>query len=133
LKIKLVLRLNDVGNFFLLYKWCGNNQEIDWISHLQNVDIIVEVGLGQFGDPDLIFVCSLDDNTKKHIFFEAKVVPYDISAIANSEGMRTAGFNSSINGQLSLKYRFVQALKQWNGKTSIIEQKNSLALISGRL
>ena len=113
--------------FFSVINWGENNGKIDWISRLQNVDAVVEVGLGQFGDPDLIFVCTLNDHTKKYIFIEAKVVPYVISAISNSEGMRTRGFNSSINGQLSLKYRFVQALKLWNGKTSIIEPEEQFS------
>lgn len=92
---------------------------------MQNVDVIVEVGLHQFGDPDLIFICTDRDRTHRYIILEAKIVPYETSAKSNSDGM-VYGYNSSINGQLALKYRFVQALSQWTGKERRIEEPAEL-------
>lgn len=35
-----------------------------WIDHVTDVTLIVEVGLSEFGDPDLIVVCRTDDGQR---------------------------------------------------------------------
>jgi hypothetical protein len=87
----------------------------------------VQVGLAEFGNPDLILVCkSSADSRPFCVFIEAKVIPYSVSAISNNEGMRTRGYNSACNGQLSLKYRFARALEQWDGIKGVIEEPGAI-------
>lgn len=71
---------------------------------------IVEPGFADFGAPDLILVLQCAAKTIGTVFVEAKVVAYVKSAMSNNRGMAEAGFNSSINGQLSLRYRLARAL-----------------------
>jgi hypothetical protein len=48
--------------------------------------------------------------------------------------MWTRGFNSSINGQLSLKYRFARALSRWDGEhPAIIEDEVTYLAYRSRL
>ena len=105
-------------------EWEAGNK-LEWIDEIQDVRAIVELGLGQFGDPDLILVCFTDmERVKKPyiVFIEAKAITYQESMKSNSNpGMSASGFNSSINGQLTLKYRFAKSLKGWNGSDMIIE------------
>ncbi len=49
---------------------------------------------------------------------EAKVGPFIFSARSNATGMREPGFNSAINGQLALKYRFAKALERGEPATA---------------
>lgn len=111
-------------NFFANIRWAHGGKH-EWLNSLQNVDVIVEVGLHQFGDPDLIFICTDRDRTHRYIILEAKIAPYETRAKSNSDGM-VYGYNSSINGQLALKYRFVQALSQWTDKEHRIEEPAEL-------
>jgi len=94
----------------------------DWIESIRSVDTIVELGLSEFGAPDLMFLCRTDEPTPVLIFLEAKAVCYSVSAQSNEKGIITRGFNSSINGQLTLKYRFAHALQQWDGNPDRIEE-----------
>ena len=81
---------------------------------LKSVQWIVEPGFSQFGDPDIILLAWPSGSSRPWVFFiEAKVVDYSTSAMSNKEGMTKSGFNSSINGQLSLKYRLARALAAW--------------------
>lgn len=106
-------------------EWAGDHTP-PWLEKIADVSLIVEVGLAQFGNPDLIIVCRLaDDQLPRVIFLEAKVIPYLQSALPNSQGMRE-GFNSSINGQLSLKYRFSRALASWQYVASPIVEPPQL-------
>jgi hypothetical protein len=91
-----------------------------WLSDLERVVALVEVGFAQFGDPDLILILHGKD-WRRVVFVEAKVVPYASSAMSNREGMRQKGFNSSINGQLALRYRLAHALAGSGRDTSLIE------------
>jgi len=104
-----------------------------WIDEIQKAVAIVELGLGQFGDPDLILVCftnSSDPASRIHcVFLEAKIVSYIFSMRSNEQGMKGDHFNSSINGQLALKYRFAKALENVsgkNGKPDVVEESVEL-------
>lgn len=97
-----------------------------WIESVEDVKIIVEVGLADFGNPDLIFVLVSRDGTRRALFVEAKVGPYINSALSNKNGMTRKSFNSSINGQLSLRYRFAHALARWDGKSEEIAEPTAL-------
>lgn len=75
------------------------------------VDMLVEPGFAQFGNPDLLLAVKQSGEDPLLFFIEAKVAEYGKSAKPNREGIRgSKGFNSSINGQLSLRYRLAQAL-----------------------
>lgn len=97
-----------------------------WLNDVESVEIIVEIGCGEFGDPDLIIVCTTSDAIRFATFVEAKVIPYSQSAGSNKQGIRVRGFNSTINGQLSLKYRLAFALSQWDGHRDELNESDSL-------
>ena len=105
--------------------WAGN-QQTDWIDDIVDASMIVEVGLSQFGDPDVILVCTTANHGVRVVFIEAKVIPYLTSAMDIGPGMRTK-FNSSINGQITLKYRCAQALSNWNGSSPLLEPQSIFA------
>jgi len=102
-----------------------------WIETIESVTLIVEVGLADFGDPDLLIVCRTP-STRKLVFVEAKVVSYIDSmqstapSVGARWGMTQIGFNSSINGQLSLKYRFAKALSRWDGNAPAIAESSAV-------
>jgi len=89
----------------------GDQQTKPWLEQINEINYVIEVGLSRFGDPDLIIVCTSVDDSKKekrHAFFiEAKVITYQESV--------EKGGPSSINRQLTLKYRFAQAMQTWRG------------------
>lgn len=115
-------RLNAADAFLRCIQW-ANGSTPDWVEHLRSTKIIVELGLAEFGNPDLMLVCESGVDSRPYcVFLEAKVCPHCASAISNSEGMTARGFNSSCNGQLALKYRFAKALGQWNGVQRTIEE-----------
>jgi|GEM_PF-3445464 len=105
-------------------RWCSGAQPT-WIDQIQKTSFIVEIGLNDFGNPDLILVCYTDDSNPYVIFLEAKVITYLLSAMSNEKGMDKS-FNSSINGQLSLKYRFAKTLQLWNGSNEGIVESNEI-------
>ncbi len=109
--------------FLELIKW-GDGASQNWIQNVESVAWIVEVGLSRtgFGDPDLILVCKTSKGDSYFVFIEAKVIQYNKSAMSNRESMEKDHFNSSINGQLALKYRFVQACANWKGESPEIEE-----------
>ena len=106
-------RLERLKKFLKAIKW-GSNNKPGWICDVSDFKIIVELGLSEFGDPDLIIVCEVKNEGRYCVFIEAKVCQYEKSMCNNEEGMKKKRFNSSINGQLSLKYRFATALNNWN-------------------
>ncbi len=86
----------------------------DWIESITEATFVVELSAGDFGDPDLMIVCRTKDDLSPYcVFIEAKVVPYTWSMKTTAHAMQL-GFNSSINGQLTLKYRFARALQEAN-------------------
>ena len=92
-----------------------------WIANAGRAVMLVEWGLADFGNPDLILVCDTASGARC-VFLEAKVGPYLSSMKPNAGGMRDPGFNSSINGQLTLKFRFASALEQANASTLTITE-----------
>ena len=98
------------------------------IKALTDFELFVEPSFGQFGDPDLIIVGRLPDDPSPWVFFlEAKIVSWAHSAKPNDEGMSKPGFNSAINGQLSLRYRLARALAAWDDvKGIVVESKDVL-------
>jgi hypothetical protein len=114
----LVLALKNAGieavkELLRTVKW-ANDASPDWIARVADAKLIVEIGASQFGDPDLIIVCGAGDQQPYAVFLEAKVAGYVDSAMSIADGIRK-NFNSSINGQLSLKYRLAHALRHWQG------------------
>ena len=116
----------------LLSEICwGSGATPHWVGEIQNVALVVEVGLADFGDPDLLVVCCTSTGIKL-VFVEAKVVSYTDSMQSTSAsaatrwGMLQVGFNSSINGQMTLKYRFAKALSRWDGLTSAIVEDEAI-------
>ena len=111
----------EAGIAFLKCIQWGDGQSKDWLLRVTSITYIVEVGLSDFGNPDLIIVCTSKDSTgsvRRHIIFvEAKVVTYQESF--------EKGGPSSINRQLTLKYRFAQALQAWKGQLRPIAESNS--------
>lgn len=93
------LGVNGVRKLFSCIQW-ANVENNRWIDGIKSVRMVVEVGLGQFGDPDLIVVCTTTDGTRYTVFIEAKAVPYFYSS--------EQGGRSRIHRQLSLKYRFTR-------------------------
>lgn len=84
--------------------------DTSWIDDVDKIQYIVEPGFGQFGQPDLIVICDLINKNKYFLIIEAKADTYKASS-NELKDMRKSGFNSSINGQLALNYRFVKALE----------------------
>lgn len=108
--------------FLQSVKW-GDNVKHEWIESIESSTWILEVslnGTSGFGDPDIILVCETLEGKPHFVFIEAKVNTYVKSASQNSKGM-VKGYNSKINGQLSLKYRFCKAVEGWTGEGRIIE------------
>ncbi len=101
--------VSNVRNLLEAVRWADSGCP-NWISEVNSVHVCVEIGLAHFGDPDLILVCKTEQGVKC-VFVEVKVIPYCFSMRSNDLGMEESGFNSSINGQLSLKYRFAKALE----------------------
>ncbi|MBW1769337.1 MAG: hypothetical protein JRJ65_20115, partial [Deltaproteobacteria bacterium] len=101
--IRVVLRSID---------WCKPSKH-GWIDNLTRVTFLVEPGFGKFGQPDLLMICDIEDGSKRWLFIEAKSTPYHASSMSNQKGMTVKGYNSSINGQLSLDYRLALALERY--------------------
>ena len=117
-------RIERLQQFLGAIKW-GNEAETNWIKTIHDFKIVVELKLSEFGDPDLIIVCKYNSNKFNCIFVEAKVHQYKKSMQSNTKRMRK-GFNSSINGQLSLKYRFTTALETPRCKDNSLSEPNEI-------
>lgn len=90
-----------------------------WLDAVTEVRFLVEISLADFGNPDLMIACQVRGEALPYlVFVEAKVHPYPLSAGSNRGGM-SAGYNSTINGQLTLKYRFACALA--NQESPLVE------------
>lgn len=99
-----------------------------WIRDVKSVELIVEIGCGEFGDPDLIIVCTTKEGQRYATFVEVKVIPYETSAGSNQHGIRIRGYNSTINGQLSLKYRLAMSLSNWDGSSDELSESDAVYL-----
>lgn len=105
----------------------------DWIPKIESATVLVEIGLADFGNPDVVIVVECERLTHC-VFLEAKVVPYLVAMRPNKIGMQEPGFNSSINGQLALKYRFARALELAEpGDTRLTEPEAVLRAYAGQL
>ena len=67
--------------------------------------VIVEAGFAEFGWPDAIIVANAPDHRRYVVFVEAKAGLY--LAEAQNYSVREQGFNSSINGQFTLRYQWL--------------------------
>ena len=79
----MVAGLQRVGQrgvqaFLGAVQWADGSRP-NWIEHIEDVCLIVEGGLGQFGDPDLIIVCRTASNETYSVFLEAKIIGYSTS------------------------------------------------------
>lgn len=101
--------------------WAGGDVP-QWLKDVSEVTFIVEVGMAQFGNPDLIVICrTRSDPSPQVVFVEAKVIPYLASAMSNETGMSSRGYNSSINGQLVLRHRLSHALAAYQEGKGLVE------------
>ena len=109
------------GRLLDAVQW-ANAGKPDWIARIDRANLVVEIGLADFGNPDLMVVCRAEGDDKPYcVFIEAKAKCYQFSTGSNSGGM-SPGFNSTINGQISLKYRFATALANPDSnETEIVE------------
>lgn len=110
----------------------GDGKCFTWLETLERVDFWIEPSFGQFGNPDLIAICYCNNNEKNVIFFEAKTVTYKDSAVPLTVPY-IPGINSRINAQLTLKFRFVQALMRVGAQQGIIEESEDASQAYARL
>src|SRR2546425_12823429 len=78
--------------------------------------VIVEAGFAEFGSPDAILVAKTPDGSRLVFFVEAKAGLYLNEAQDYTK--RERDFNSSINGQFTLRYRLARALREHRGRQS---------------
>jgi hypothetical protein len=116
---------NQMRSFLNLIEWADEEKITDDYLDVENSKTIVELGLNDFGDPDIILVTKNEEDEKKFFFIEAKTGSYNENTASNQYGM-VQGYNSKINGQISLKYRFVKALENWDGKTTEITESQRI-------
>lgn len=90
------------------------------------ITVIVEAGFGGnragFGWPDAVVVVTLPTGGKLVVFIEAKVGLYADEAADFTA--RKKGFNSKINGQLTLRFRLAEALRAYAGGTRLVEPED---------
>ena len=103
----------------------GDGRGLEWVDKVKEVDFWIEPSFGQFGNPDLIAICRTNENEKYVVFFEAKTVRYEDSAVPLS-AQYFQGINSRVNAQLTLKYRFVQALTQGGNAGGVIKESPNM-------
>jgi len=101
------------------------------LGEMDSFSLIVESSFAQFGNPDLVIVPKAGERNLGLFFIEAKVGDYKHSAdlCRNSLDMRQKGFNSTIIGQLSLRYRLSKALAhraeaEWKGSRPLVETES---------
>ncbi len=114
---KLVLFLNEIVFPFRDPPQLG-------LAEGANVAVIVEAGFGGnragFGWPDAVVVATLLGGGKVVVFIEAKAGLYADEAADFTA--RKKGFNSKINGQLTLRFRLAQALRAYKkGDRRLVE------------
>jgi len=124
--------VTSIARFLHAICWAGGTAP-QWIESIDCVNVIVEIDLAEFGVPDLIVVCRTGGTATYVVFIEAKATTYKFSAHSNTPapgliltGMQGRGYNSSINGQLALKYRFATALQCWRAEDSAIVEPQGI-------
>lgn len=107
------------------------------LENMDEVTLVVESGCAHFGDPDLIIVPKLRGKRLALFFVEAKVVSYAHSANLCKDplDMSQKGFNSTIIGQLTLRYRLSRALasrsrQAWRNHEPLKESERFFELYS---
>ncbi|MDB4671142.1 hypothetical protein OAF34_03315 [Pirellulaceae bacterium] len=110
----------EAGIAFLKCIQWGVGRPKPWLDQITDIEYIVEIGLARFGDPDLIMVCTTTsasgEKRRCAFFIEAKVTTFQDSY--------EKGGPSSINRQLTLKYRFATALQHWPADGRAIEESD---------
>ena len=123
---------DQTADFLKTFHFRGKGQDAgiaNLSEELVRATFFIEPGLGEFGNPDILLLAYFRRPTQPYVFFiEAKTGTYRDSALMNSTGMQSRGFNSSINGQLSLKYRFFRALVAWDGESRVLEEPEGIFL-----
>src|SRR5476649_2631572 len=77
-----VAHVRRSGNFVGLIRnllaatYWGTGSQPSWIETFSEAYLIVEVGLADFGDPDLILVCRTEAGLSYVVFLEAKAHSY---------------------------------------------------------
>jgi hypothetical protein len=85
---------NAAAQFLRCVQWADGSSPA-WPEKITDVKFVVEVGLAEFANPDLILVCESSADPRPFcLFLEAKVVPYSASAVSNKEG-DTIPFNDA--------------------------------------
>lgn len=79
--------------------WCKPSSHA-WIKQIKSAIYFVEPGFAQFGQPDLLIICEVENGPKHFLIIEAKAMPYKASAMPCKDGMTAKAFNSSINGPI---------------------------------
>jgi hypothetical protein len=126
----LFLDLRDAGRILeFLRKIQFAHREPPHLDPETKVLVIVEAGFAEFGCPDAILVVQTPDQKRLVFFVEAKAGRYEDNA--QNYGQREPGFNSTINGQLSLRYRLACALRGFGKGQSRLEEPKSLATAYG--
>jgi len=95
--------VESVRTFLSAVRW-AEPRGSSWVNDFTQACLIVEIGLADFGNPDLMIDCHGPTGVRC-VFLESKIGMYLASMRPNHKGMQLPGFNSSINGQLSLKVR----------------------------
>jgi hypothetical protein len=93
------------------------------------VVVIVEAGFAEFGSPDAILVATTPDGTRLVFFLEAKAGVYRNEAQDYTK--RDRGFNSTINGQFTLRYRLARALREFREDHSRLVEPQAFASAYG--
>jgi hypothetical protein len=119
----LFLDLRDAGRILeFLRKIQFAHREPPHLDPETKVLVIVEAGFAEFGFPDAILVARTPDQKRLVFFVEAKAGRYEDNA--QDYGQRDPGFNSTINGQFSLRYRLARALRDFgDGQNRLVEPK----------
>lgn len=94
-----------------------------------DIVVIVEAGFAEFGWPDAIIAVNTPGHHRYVVFVEAKSGLY--LAEAQNYSVREEGFNSSINGQFTLRYRLTQALKAFRPNHSRLVEPMDVATAYG--
>jgi hypothetical protein len=90
---------------------------------IEKVDVIIEPDFGNagWGHPDVVISMKVKGQNDRKIFFiEAKRDKFE-KECKNKEKRGENGFNSSLNGQIELRYCFTRALIEWNNPEQQIE------------
>ena len=73
------------GKLLDAVQWADSGKPV-WMSQITDVNLIVEVGLADFGNPDLMIVCRTKGDDRPYcVFVEAKAICYQFSIGSNRQ------------------------------------------------